>query len=180
MGLRVELGFSRLRDSNELYQQSVLYVLNWTHSLNPLRSWWNIGRLLVPATWPYFEQCASLPATWAVSLPTLPFVCASRCAWVCLSYASPVVSTLLASKLCVRLASSVRDRSSPKLFVLSPGYPTGRCSDCFQSTSLRIFVYATISAGFSSGSYWWTLVISAWISCPWSEPWKHMQSSHLT
>ena len=50
-----------------------------THSLDPLHSCWNIGRPLVPTTWHYFEQCASLPATWAVSPPTLPFLCTSRC-----------------------------------------------------------------------------------------------------
>ena len=47
-----------------------------TQSLNPLRSWWNnTGRPLVPATWSYFEQCVSLPATRTVSLPTAIFVC---------------------------------------------------------------------------------------------------------
>ena len=40
------------------------------------------------STWPYFEQWASLPAMWAVSPPTLPFLCTSRCAGFCLSSAS--------------------------------------------------------------------------------------------
>ena len=42
---------------------------------------------------------------WAVSPPALPFLCASRCAGVCLSCTSPVGSTLLPSWLCIRLVS---------------------------------------------------------------------------
>ena len=62
-----------------------------THSVNPVHSSWNKGHPLVPATRPYFEQCTSLPATWAVSPPTVPFLCTSSCAGVCLStpYTSP-------------------------------------------------------------------------------------------
>ena len=86
-----------------------------THSLNPLLSWWNISRPVAPATWTLF--CAVRFTFRRVSCPTLPFLCASRCAGVFLPFAFPMGSTLRPYWLCIRLVSSACGQSNPKPFV---------------------------------------------------------------
>ena len=93
---------------------------SFTHPLNPLGSSWNIGHPLVLTTWLFFEQFILLPAMWATSPATLPFLCSSRCVRVCLACASPVGPSLWLFWLCLHLVSQGCGHSNPKLFVLSP------------------------------------------------------------
>lgn len=117
----------------------------------------------MPATWPYFEQCASLPATCAVSPPTPPFLCASSCAGICFSCASPVDSSFGYASVW----SPQCEQSIPKLFALCPSLPVAAL--LISRDIPCIFVYLTKS----SGSYYmstWCLCLNPLVSRQFSEP----------
>jgi len=91
-----------------------------THSLNPLRSWWNLVHPLVPATWPYFEQCVSprellssnaaifvrLQVCWGLRLLRFPVVrqwCANCYCYFTFSLNSRSLSSACLSKMFIFL-----------------------------------------------------------------------------
>lgn len=160
---------NNLKSTEEKHQISAIHKLNgrpkkFHHSLTHSVL---LGYPPVPATWPYFEQWASLPATCAVSPPTPPFLCASSCPGICFSCASSVDSSLGYASVW----SPQCEQSIPKLFVLCPSLPVAallvsRATPC-------IFVYLTKSAGCFSGSYYmstWCLCLNPLVSRQVSEP----------
>ena len=160
---------NNLKSTDEEHQISAIHKLNgrpkkFHHSLTHSVL---LGYPPVPATWPYFEQWASLPATCAVSPPTPPFLCASSCPGICFSCASSVDSSLGYASVW----SPQCEQSIPKLFVLCPSLPVAallvsRATPC-------IFVYLTKSAGCFSGSYYmstWCLCLNPLVSRQVSEP----------
>lgn len=155
---------NNLKSTDEEHQISAIHKLNGRpKKISSLTQSVLLGYPLVPATWPYFEQCASLPATCAVSPPTPPFLCASSCAGICFSCASPVDSSFGYASVW----SPQCEQSIPKLFALCPSLPVAAL--LISRDIPCIFVYLTKS----SGSYYmstWCLCLNPLVSRQVSEP----------